>query len=245
MTKFLPAIFFPYFFIKRKWKALLLGLVVVVVITILSQLLLNWRNSLTLHVLDPVRGYRAYSHSQSLTGLVFRFFSTFPGGLAKTSHPVLLPALKDVAFFTARIGILIAMTLFALLFFVRRNTSMVHLEFPLLVAFMIFIPQWNQDYYQIFLVLPLSVMLKLAWQRKSLLWWFFFGVFYLSTGSIIVPASLVDNFVGWGQFGLIRVFQNLSIPALGNLGIIIFFAILYWKGLNRTRFLWTPSVLLQ
>ena len=234
MTKFLPAIFLPYFFIRKKWKALFWGILTVAVIAILTEYLLGWSENGTFELVAVE--YRIDFHTQSLSGMVGRFFAIFPLGLSRTgSTAIIPPGIKDFADFTVICFELIAMALFSILFFVRRNSPrnslMTHIEVSLLVAFMIFIPQWNEPYYQIFLLLPLTVMLKFIWEgnKKNIFLWSLFGILYLSTMSIIVPASLVNGSLNLGHYGIYQALGNLSTPAFSNLGIIIFFAILYLK----------------
>jgi hypothetical protein len=233
MTKFLPVIFLPYLALKKRWRALVVASGVVVVMALLTQPLLGWEQSVTLlslkaGIAQRVRGQgefgRGYAHNQSLAGMVWRTASTFPNGLERTTTAWIDPARLDDLIRLVKLTVLLAMGLFAWLFIARRKTPRIHLEVPLLVAFMIFIPPWNWDYYQVFLLLPFSVLLlRYVWRagRRRWLWGGGLAALYLATGSVILPSSFLSHLVGWPDFGLLLTMQNLSLPAWANLGLVL------------------------
>lgn len=246
MTKFLPGIFFPYLFIKKRWRALLIGIACLLGIAVVFQFLFDWRlNYILARRLDFVNDTMLDPRSQSARSMVLRLFAYFPQGLSKTIVPVVRPENRAAALLAARLGLVVAMALFSLLFFLRRRSPRVDVECALLVAFMIFVPQYNWLHYQVFLILPVCVMLKLLWrgEAKSKSLWLLFGALYGSTGSIIVPSSLVDRVLRLDPGGSQRALQNLSLPAFGNLGFLVFFALVYaWPfGLEEAESRWRPA----
>lgn len=224
MTKFLPAIMIPYFVIKARWTALLVGGAAIGVIALVTQATLGWQNNVTLDQIDPLSGFRLWQHSQSLTTLVLRQFASFPDGLAGTSVAVLSEDVRSVAFASARLAVIAALVAFTVLFALRRRARTLDLEFALLLAFMVFIPQWNIDYYTIFLLVPLTVLLRWARPTKDASWRpraALVAACYVATGSLIVPASLVDSLFALPSFGTLRLMQNLSLPAVANLAMLV------------------------
>ena len=237
MTKFLPAIGLPYLLIKRRWKMLVTAVLTAGVIAVATQVTLDWRKSLTMQHLIVTRfPTRTHAHVQSLSGLVSRWFAEIPaGGLTRTVNPVIPAERQRLAVRVVRTSVVVALVAFGLLFWLRRASAAIELEWSLLLAFMIFVPPWNEDYYQMFLLVPLSVLLTYAWnaQRHRLGWWLLLAACYLSTGSIIVPSSWADAALGGEPFGFHRLLQNLSIPTLGNLAILCWCGVLYWRSEPR------------
>ena len=232
MTKFLPAMFFPYFAVKRWWKALVASLLMTVLIATGAQFALDWRKSLTMQQFMTNRFAGSTSpQSQSLTGLVLRGFATFPDGLTRTHDPKIPPAQLGSAIQTSRTCIAIVLSVFAILLWLRRRTAAMDLEWAMLLALMIFIPPWNQDYYQVFLLFPFTVLLKRAWEAKTdrISHWVLLAMLYVSTSSVIIPSSWIDRAFGQTLYSTKRLFQNLSLPALGNLGILLWLGVLYWR----------------
>ena len=71
MAKFLPIIYLPWLVLKRKWRAVIAALAVIVPVAIAAQLLLGWQNNGTLLQVK----YGGFSNSeldQSLSGAIVR-----------------------------------------------------------------------------------------------------------------------------------------------------------------------------
>jgi len=236
MTKFLPAIGLPYLLIKRRWKMLVTAVLTAGVIAVAAQVTLDWRKSLTMQHLIVTRfPTRTHAHVQSLSGLVSRWFAERPGDLTRTVNPVIPAERQQLALRIVRISVVVTLVAFSLLFWLRRTSAAVDLEWSLLFALMIFVPPWSEDYYQIFLLVPLSVLLTYIWnaQHHRLGLWLLLAACYLSTGSILVPSSWADAALGGEPFGFHRLLQNLSIPALGNFAILCWCGVLYWRSEPR------------
>lgn len=232
MLKFLPVVFAPYFLVKARWHAFATLLAVVAVVAVAAQLLFDWSKNMTMEQFDPLGGFRLYFQSQAISAIVMRPFATFPSGLTGTVFAELSDSVQPLAVSLARlvtVGIAIG---FAALFWLRRHSTHPALEFALILAFMVLIPQRNAGSYLVFLVIPLSVLLTMVFAGPSgqrVTAGSGLAIIYAMTGSFVVPSSVIQSALGLPEHGVILVTHNLSLPGLANLVMLLWLALVYWR----------------
>lgn len=180
MTKILPGIFVPYLALKRRWRAFWAAVIVMGVIGILTQPLLGWQHSWVVKAAG--RLYTTSHLNQAVSGPVIRLAGTL--GVPEYGVPISL----------ALIAILAILLCWVMWRF--RHHEHWKLEWSLLLVAMIMLPQYNQNYYLTFLLVPYAVLLGMVLRQeagrpsKAVL-----GISFFLTGWPI-PLSLVDRVLG-------------------------------------------------
>lgn len=227
MVKFLPAVFVALFLVKRRWIELAAACGVVIVIAALAEATLGWKYSLTMNQLAPMSGYRPSQLSQTLSATVMRSFAVYPQGI-REPVAVVPEARMAVAVAVVRVCLAILAVAVCALFWARRRvTGMLATEVALLCALMIYVPQWNHHYYQVALLLPLTLLLKWATSGVTAMYWWAAAI-YVGSGSFLLPLSAVGRPAGMTGEQVLTTFQHLSIPAVANALLIAVIAWAYW-----------------
>ena len=199
MAKFLPIIYLPWLVLKRKWRAVGAALAVIVAVAIVTQLVLGWQHSGTLHQVQH-GGFINSELNQSLSGVVVRLV-----GLAHA------PAISRVVIAAG----LVAFS--ALMFRLRRREGIEDLELGLIAMAMVLLPPHNQNYYFIFLLLPYAFLYaryrKERWSWRTTL----LAISFLLVAAP-APFSIVQRVTGLDAFGL---YLRAAIPFVGAALLVI------------------------
>lgn len=218
MTKFLPLIFLPYCALKKSWKALIVSLATVLMITWLTELSLGWKNSLLLKELSHQDSF-VWGQHQTLSAIIGRCFGEFTTGWLGADVPVMTEEQTALAYRWYQVGCGVSLIVGLWIFLKTRATLIA--DFSLVVSVMIFFPIHNHPYYQIFLLLPFSFLLGTLWRVPSIPKGILLAVCYLATMSLVVPLSVVDTVLSVPIGSTVRLMQNLSVPAWANLILIL------------------------
>ncbi len=227
MVKFLPAVFVALFLVKRRWVEFAVACGVAIVIAALAEPTLGWKDNLTMNQLAPMSSYRTSQLSQTLSGAVMHAFAVYPEGIREPLSEV--PRSRErPAVWTVRVCLAVVALAICALFVARRNVSdMLGTEVALLCSVMIYLPQWNHQYYQTTLLLPLTLLLKWALAgARGMSWWL--GAIYVGTASFLLPLSAVGRLFGLTGDQTLTTVQHLSIPSLANASLIAVIAWAYW-----------------
>jgi hypothetical protein len=200
MTKFLPLIFLPYFFVKRQARALRASVITIAVIATAAEAVLGWRYSGT--VVQLRSGGLIYSETdQSLAGMIRRL-------VVWTQSPVSVSLLS-------RIAILLGLAGVAWLFVRARHCAAIEdLEWSTLIAVMVLLPPHNEQYYFVLLLFPYLALLARELRpdvspHRARRWWL--AISFILTGTL-VPLSIVGRVTGLNIFPL---YLASGIPFIG------------------------------
>jgi Glycosyltransferase family 87 len=198
MTKFLPAVFLPYFLVKRKLRVLGSAAVVVAVIAIATEAVFGWRYSGI--VVQLRRGGLINSElDQSLAGMILRLLAW-----TRSSLP---PALL------IRGATVLALLGLSWLFLRARNcTTIEDLEWSTLLVAMVLLPPHNEQYYFVFLLFPYLALTARELQpgrpHDTARWWL--AISFLLTGA--VPLAIISRLIGRSVFSPYLAF---GLPFVG------------------------------
>lgn len=199
MAKFLPVIYLPWLVLKRKWRAVIVALAVIVPVAIATQLLLGWQNNGTL-LQAKYGGFTNSELNQSLSGVIVR--------IAGLQH----------AETASRVAIVVALIAFcALLFRVRNREDTEDLEFGLIAMAMVLLPPHNQNYYFSFLLLPYALLYA---RHRSQPWSWRTTLLAVSFVLVAapVPFSIVQRLTGLDAFSL---YLRAAIPFAGATLLVV------------------------
>lgn len=204
MAKFLPLIYLPWLALERRWRALIAALLVVVPITIATQLVLGWQNS---GIFLQLRqgSFLASETNQSLSGVVVRLV-----GWAHASLPV--PTISRLLILAGLVG------LAALVLRARRCSGVDELEYGLLAVAMVLLPPHNQNYYFVFLLLPYLLLYARYRDHGDRSWRSVLAALSFLLVAVPIPLSVVQRLTGLHVFHL---YLQAAIPFLGAALLVV------------------------
>ncbi len=197
MTKFLPGILVPYFLLKRRRRAFVSSVCVILSLGVGAQFAFGWQHNWVVQQL--VQGsYLEMPLNQAVSGAVLRL-------AVRLGHPTL-----GIRVSQALIAILVAGLAWYL--WRRRASDEWQIEWALLVVAAIMLPPHNQNYYLTLLLIPYLVLLgklfaapRLNRWRASLL-----GLSWFLTGWPL-PLSVVERAVGTSFLAELLLAASVSL----------------------------------
>jgi GT2 family glycosyltransferase len=201
MTKFLPFLFVPYFWLTGRKKAFWSSLGTIAVIGWMTHFTIGFQHSDTLSYLQSYDYNPAFWNNQALSGVIARLqIGPAPRWLASVLGGAMLAAIGW--FFHRTRG--------------RGDTA---LECSMLAIAMVLVPLHARTHYLLFLLPGLTVGLAHVWRGVPQVpkWWTAGLVTAFLLSGLVVPLSLIDRLVGQPGFSFARELQQLSIPAMGAL----------------------------
>src|SRR3954452_17207983 len=200
MSKFLPLIFLPYFFVKRQVRALCSSVITIAVIATATEAVLGWRYSGT--VVQLGRGGLDYHDTdQSLAGMIRRLlvWTRSPLSFSMVSFGAILAALAGVAWLFLR---------------ARNCAAITDLEWSTLIAVMVLLPPHNEQYYFVLLLFPYLALLARELRpnrspHRARRWWL--AISFLLTGTLI-PLSVLTRLIRANFFD---AYLAYGIPFVG------------------------------
>lgn len=215
MTKFLPAIFIPYLFVKGYRRAGGVALLTAASIVLAAEFALGWRWSTTLVVAGAEHAggwFQSAYANQAITNVLYKTFTIFDidNPRPPTLYPDLLRAIGS--------GMSAAVLLCTAWFIVRwRRSRLIEVECALLAIVMCLVVSHANTYYFVFALPALTIGLAALQQRPSSV-----GV---PARVALVGAVVLSGFLlPMGVYGILigipgeiaaRVLQGWSLPAYG------------------------------
>lgn len=222
MTKLLPVGFLFWFLLRRHYRAFLSGLATITVIIAVTTVTLGWKDSVIFKQIAVAVGTPDGTlHNLSVTSLFLHRTSVLLHNTdvhGNSTGPVLKWFPSERASAAARAGTLASVLLaagFALALFFRRHRPASPNEVAVLFMTMFMILPYNEDYYYLFALVPLSVLFLSGVERRdtALLTTTFAGYFLISPP---LPFNWIDR-TGWLPLNFSEVFNYLDLPILGAL----------------------------
>jgi Tol biopolymer transport system component len=227
MTKFLPVGFLCWFLLRRYYRAFLAGVATIGVIVAVTTVTIGWKESVIFgQVVQSVRAPDATLHNLTLTSLFLHRTAELLDPYGTRSNPMLGWFPSERAVVAARAGLfasgLIAAVL-ALTHFRRRHRPASPYEVAVLFMTMFMILPYNEDYYYVFALVPLSVLFVSAAHRRDR------GLLAATLAAYVlisppIPFNWIDR-TRWLPYNTNEVFAYLDLPILG--GVIVWIAAIY------------------
>jgi Tol biopolymer transport system component len=157
MTKLLPIGFLGWLAIRQRWRPVIAGLAVIALSTGIAAVTLDWSRNISLQRSDlvtdsPVAGVHElsittfFAHRNSMLDYEKSTVRWFPSARARAS---VRAGTFASALFAAAFGLVLVL---------RRRAPVSPFEIGILFIAMFMIPPWNHDYYYVFALVPLSVV---------------------------------------------------------------------------------------
>ena len=217
MTKFLPAIFIPYLFVKGYRRAGYVATLTAASFALIAQPLLGWQHSVTLSIANAERAGTydvaptAYSN-QALTNVLHKTFTIF--NIDDPRPPTLYPDLLRVVGISLSVAVLIATAWFVVRW---RRSRLIELECALLAIIMCLVAPHANTYYFVFLLPALSIGVASLQQQPAA-----FGVpaqvalaGAIALSEFLLPMGVYEKVTGIPGVLVARVLQGWSLPAYG------------------------------
>ena len=215
MTKFLPAIYLPYLFVKGFRRAGLTAAGTALSIALLAQPLLGWQRSATLLIArSEVAGtdFRTSYANQALPNILYKMFTGFD---ASNPHPpTWYPNVLRPIAYAASFGLLVATSWFV---YRWRRGRLIELECALLAIVMCLVSSHANTYYFVFALPALSLGIAAIQRdasRVGLPSRLALGGAVVLSG-FLVPMKVFEVLTGTRGVVVARVLQAWSLPAFG------------------------------
>ena len=225
MLKFLPIGFLGWCLLRRRWRAVLAGILTITLIAIVTEMTLGWRqNNLSQPIgwvfSDPMGGM----HELSVTSMFLH--RTGMVDAISDEEPMMrwLPSVR--ATFAAGAGAVASLLLslgIGALFLLRRRSPISREEIGVLFMTMFMVLPWNHDYYYVFALVPISLLVLRAIAVGD---WTTLAITVVASLLISppVPFSLMD------RLHLVRLsfayWLNVNdVPTFG--GLVLWFMVTY------------------
>lgn len=217
MTKFLPAIFIPYLFIKRFHRAFWVAVITTLLLGGLGQWLLGFEHSVTLSLLrEEVGGHipQVSAPHQALASVLYKMFTLFD---PQQRHPVIL--FHEIL---RPLGMLLQATLLVgcgWFLWRWRQSRLLELEAALMAIVMVLAAPHANTYYLVFVLPALSIGLAVWVQQPRaftpMMKAAFVGAIILS--GLLVPMRVLGWVTGLSGDTIAQVIQLYSLPAVGTM----------------------------
>ena len=247
MIKFLPIGFVGWYLLRGRWRAVTFAALTLAAIAAIATVTLGWKESISVTAMGwaastPVAGL----HELSVTSLFLH-----SSGLLDYSVPMVrwFPTGRQVAAASAG-GLASALLalVFGIVLLIRRRRPVSPHEIGVLFMTMFMIVPWNHDYYYVFALVPLSILVLNAIADEDRLGLAIVLLGYLLI-SLPVPFAWIDR-MGWFPVSFAYVVNFHNLPIWG--GLTLWFASTYqWlkpsagasRGAGRGAILrWWPAV---
>jgi hypothetical protein len=199
MTKFLPAIFVPYFILKGRWRAAMPAVVVIAVVAGIAQLALGWQHNYVMNLLLNDDPFLDTPLNQSATGPILRLMRGV--------------GLQHLGIDMSQLMILALAIPTALVMLRFRARGHWKVEWAFLSLAMIMLLPHNQNYYLMFLLIPYAILTGMIFEgqlRGAAIKWLVGASFFLTGWPI--PLTIIDRLIGQSSAELFRTF---AIPVVG------------------------------
>jgi len=217
MTKFLPAIFIPYLFVKGYRRAGWAATLTAASIALIAQPLLGWQRSVTLSIANAEQAGTydlvptAYSN-QALTNVLHKTFTAF--NIDDPRPPTLYPDLLRIVGNGLSLAVLLATAWFVVRW---RRSRLIELECALLAIIMCLVVPHANTYYFVFLLPALSIGVAALQQRPAAV-----GVpakvalaGAIALSGFLLPMGVYEKVTRTPGVLVARVLQGWSLPAYG------------------------------
>jgi len=229
MTKFLPAIFLPYFLIKSKFKTLVATLVTIVLIAMGTQVTLGWQHSFTLNAFQEELCYEkqawTYFRSQTLSSTIGRWFSKLFSGNIFFPECSNSPLAKNIY-------VIMVIAICAFLCFIMykgRKRTGYGIEYGICATLMMLLAPHGEPYYLLLNLIGFSFAIAYLCENK-----YFFGSAILAISYILCgyinQINIFDKLL-ISQYIVDRhtFFYLLSFPAYGSILLAILLFLIYLR----------------
>jgi len=202
MSKFLPLVFLPWLALRKRWRAFVAAVVVILSIVIVTQYALGWQNSGI--ILQLIHGVHVDTDTnQSISGLLIRLTSW---------------SQEEIAVATLAICVACWNALWSL-FFPRTTSHCDDFEFSILTLAMVLLIPHNEQYYFVLLLIPYTLMYaryRAKWNRRLLPL-----ILSFVTIAAPVPLSLLARVTG---LNVMQLYLHWCIPLAGAVILGFFLA---------------------
>ena len=212
MIKFLPIGFLGWAVLRRQWRVVWSAVAVTAAVAVLTAMTLEWRLSVALqHLSAPWQQLWMTHHQLSLTSLYLHLGAVFDEPFPQW-FPVGRQDIGLLAGAAASLGMASGYTWL----FLRDARWSVWEDASILSLLLILLPPWNQDYYYLFALVPLTRLTITAWTTQDRGLWALVIVAYVCM-SPPVP-------YGWLQWAftapVAHVLTWYAVSLLGALGLL-------------------------
>ncbi len=213
MTKYFPAGFLAWFFLRRRWRAACAGLLTVVAVAGVTAVTLRWdRSGSKGDFLPSVINPRISWTTISLTSVPAYW-------LGKVDWSKDLPELhlsdgrRRIALFLGRLATLVLSVFYAFLLMSRSGRPLSPYEAGILFLLIFLLIPYNHVHYYVFALIPLSILFlkALVSKNKPVLWITLLGYVLISPP---IPYGLMDR-TGWFPGPFIFVMTASGLPLVG------------------------------
>ena len=223
LTKFLPALFFPYFLIRRQYRTFLVGCLTISILSLLTQVFLGWEWNYTLRLVGSIgRAFVTDGEGQSYPVWINRWFTHFTLFHTPADRLSYLPVSNPVLVTNLTNGFLAGLGLFFGYFFLTKSKSFVSdVEIGILLILMVSVIRWNHLYYLVFVNISFSIALRIIVERRCRgnKWAFWRGAavvgFAFLTIGVFFPTVLINRIFRSYGLDFRSCYSMLSFPAYG------------------------------
>ena len=215
LTKFLPAIFIPYLFVKGYRKAGWAAALIAAVIALVTQPLLGWQNSVTLALARTEQtgaSFPAAYANQGITNVLYKIFTVF--NINEPRPATLYPEPLRVIGGLLSLAVLLATAWFIVR---QRRSRLIEIECALLAIVMCLVVTHANTYYFVFVLPALSIGVAALWQQPPALSNAAKGALAgaITLSGFMMPMAVFAYVSGIQSLLVSRVLQAWSLPAFG------------------------------
>lgn len=215
MTKFLPAVFIPYLFVKGYRRAGWTAVLTALAIALIAQPTLGWQWSATVIIANKEVGgadFRSSYANQALANVLYKTFTAFD--MNNPNPPTWYPYLLRPIAFGISLGVVIATAWFVVRW---RRSRLLEIEIALLAIVMCLVAPHANTYYFVFALPALSVAVAALFQRPDALGAVPKGALAAAIVLLgfLVPMKVLEVVTHIPGFLIARVLQGWSLPAYG------------------------------
>jgi hypothetical protein len=215
MTKFLPAIFIPYLFLKGFYRAGWTALLTVVVFAFGAEWLLGWENSVTFFWVGKEQSGSVVPTAYANQAIINVLHKTFTSFNINDPRPLTLyPGPLHLVGLVVDAAVLFGTSWWLV---VRRHSPRLEIEFALLVIVMCLLPPHANTYYFVFVLPALSIACVAALDRAPGEGRLLTATLALSVAAsgFVLPMKAYELATGIQGMLVARVLQGWSLPAYG------------------------------
>jgi hypothetical protein len=208
MTKFLPAIFIPYFIWKRRWRCVGGSLGMVIVVGVMTQVTLGWQNNFLFRGAAQSGFARSDTNNQAISGLVMR------------SGRALWPSLEVWPMMAAGASVVVALMLVAI-FVARTRAGIERWEWSFLLVPMIMCLPWANPYYYLFMLIPFSFLAEDVIKRRLSASWLIMTASSFALIAWPLPLSMIGMMLPYSARPTMERLLTYSLPTIGAVVLLV------------------------
>lgn len=214
MLKFLPVGFLGWFLLKRQWRAVWAGVATIAVTLVVTAVTLGWKESVLASAMGSPTGWsNAGLHELSITSMFLHWSGVLD--VAETTVRWFPSSRADVAAIAGQVASALVVGGMAVLLFVRRNRRISPLEVSVLFLTMFIAVPRNHDYYYVFALVPVSVLLLQSMAARN------YGLLAVTLAAYVLISPPVSfawlDRTGWFPLPFAYVVNFHNLPVIGGL----------------------------